>query len=98
MSLVDAIGYLAAILTTASFLPQALQILRTRETKDISLSMYLAFSAGVALWIVYGLFNRSWPLLAANVVTLVLALSILGMKLRYETRRRLPGDTASHCG
>lgn len=96
MSPTDLIGYIAAILTTASFLPQALQILRTRETKDISLTMYVAFSTGVALWIVYGLANRSWPLLAANVVTLALALCILGMKLRFEPRRGVSKSVSQH--
>ncbi len=85
MNPVEIVGYLAAVLTTASFVPQALQILRTRETKGISLSMYVAFSAGVALWVVYGLVYRSWPLVLANVVTLALALSILFMKLRYQS-------------
>ncbi len=86
MNHIEVVGYFAAVLTTSSFVPQALQILRTRETKDISLAMYVAFSAGVALWVVYGLANRSWPLLLANVVTLALALSILFMKLRYQSR------------
>ncbi len=85
MSSIEIIGYIAAVLTTSSFVPQALQILRTRETKGISLSMYVAFSAGVALWVAYGLFNRSWPLVLANVVTLALALSILYMKWRYQS-------------
>lgn len=84
MPLTDAIGYLAALLTTGSFLPQALRVWRSRETHAISLAMYVAFSSGVALWLLYGLLAGSWPVLLANAVTLVLALAILVMKMRYE--------------
>ncbi|WAC25775.1 SemiSWEET family sugar transporter [Ancylobacter sp. SL191] len=81
--LTEAIGGLAALLTTLCWLPQALKILRTRETRDLSLIAYLAFAAGVALWLVYGLLIVSWPVIAANAVTLVLLLGILSLKLRY---------------
>lgn len=84
LSFVDAVGFLAAVLTTASFVPQAVRIWRTRETRGISLVMYAVFSTGVALWVVYGLLAPSWPVLAANLVTLVFALAILVMKVRYE--------------
>ena len=79
----DLIGYLAAGLTTLSFLPQALHTFRTRDVSGISLGMYSMFAAGVALWLVYGLLLGAWPLIAANSVTLTLALAILVMKLRY---------------
>lgn len=79
----DLIGYLAAGLTTLSFLPQALHTFRTRDVSGISLGMYSMFTTGVALWLVYGLLLGSWPLIAANSVTLTLALAILVMKLRY---------------
>jgi MtN3 and saliva related transmembrane protein len=79
----DLIGYLAAGLTTLSFLPQALHTFRTRDVSGISLGMYSMFATGVALWLVYGLLLGSWPLIAANSVTLTLALAILVMKLRY---------------
>ncbi|WGD31853.1 SemiSWEET transporter [Ancylobacter sp. WKF20] len=81
--LTESIGGLAALLTTLCWLPQALKILRTRETRDLSLIAYLAFAAGVALWLVYGLLIVSWPVIAANAVTLVLLLGILSLKLRY---------------
>lgn len=92
MNPTDAIGYLAALFTTASFVPQALHIWRTRDTSAISLAMYAVFSTGVALWLAYGVLLESWPVLLANVVTLVLALSILVMKIRYERRRAEPGE------
>ncbi|MFN4005681.1 MAG: SemiSWEET transporter [Hylemonella sp.] len=84
----DWIGYLAASLTTLAFLPQALHTFRTRDVSGISLGMYALFTAGVALWLVYGLLLRAWPIIVANAVTLALALAILAMKLRYRPRRR----------
>lgn len=80
----DLIGYLAACLTTLSFLPQALHTFRTRDVRGISLGMYALFTGGVALWLVYGLLLGAWPIVLANAVTLVLALAILVMKLRYR--------------
>ena len=84
MSLLDSIGFLAAILTTASFVPQAWHTFKTRDVRGISLSMYSAFTAGVACWLVYGLLLGAWPIVIANVITLALALAILVMKLRYR--------------
>ena len=80
----DLLGYLAAFLTTASFVPQAWKVIRTRETHALSLAMYMMFSAGVALWLAYGILLDSWPLIAANGVTLLLALIILVMKIREK--------------
>lgn len=79
----DWVGYLAAFLTTCSFVPQAWHTFRTRDVGGISLGMYTAFATGVALWLAYGVLLRAWPLVLANGVTLSLALCILGMKLRY---------------
>ena len=82
----ELIGYIAAGCTTLSFLPQALHTFRTRDVSGISLGMYALFTTGVALWLVYGLLVSAWPVVAANAVTLVLALTILVMKLRYGRR------------
>jgi MtN3 and saliva related transmembrane protein len=76
----DLIGGLAAVMTTASFVPQVLLTVRTRDTSGISLWMYLMFSAGVGLWLIYGLLLAAWPLILANGVTLVLALVVLAIK------------------
>lgn len=84
----DWLGYVAATLTTGSFALQAWHTFRTRDVSGISLGMYSAFTVGVALWLAYGLVLRSWPITLANAVTLALALSILVMKVRIETRRR----------
>jgi MtN3 and saliva related transmembrane protein len=84
MQLSDMIGYVAAILTTASFVPQALHTFQTKDVRGISLGMYSAFTLGVALWLVYGVLLSAWPIVIANAVTLALAASILVMKLRYH--------------
>ena len=79
----ELIGYFAAALTTASFVPQAWHTFRTKDVSGISLGMYGAFTAGVALWLAYGVLLGAWPIVLANAVTLTLAGLILGMKLRY---------------
>lgn len=81
---IDVVGYLAAILTTLSFVPQVWQTWRTRDVSGISLGMYLVFTTGVALWLAYGVMVGAWPIVAANGVTLALALAILAMKLRWR--------------
>ncbi len=82
-ALIDTIGSVAAVLTTASFVPQAWHSFRTRDVSGISLGMYSVFTVGVALWLVYGALLQSWPLIIANSITLGLAATILGMKLRF---------------
>lgn len=84
MQATEIIGYLAATLTTASFVPQALHTFRTKDVRGISLGMYSAFTLGVALWLAYGWMLGAWPIVIANAVTLSLAASILVMKLRYH--------------
>jgi MtN3 and saliva related transmembrane protein len=83
VSVSELIGYCAAALTTLSFLPQAWLTFRTRDVRGISLGMYIAFTLGVALWLLYGLLTGAWPVVVANAVTLALATLILCMKLRY---------------
>jgi MtN3 and saliva related transmembrane protein len=83
-ALAETIGYVAATLTTASFVPQAWHTFKTRDVRGISLGMYSAFTAGVAGWLVYGLLMGAWPIVIANAITLALAATILGMKLRYR--------------
>jgi len=84
MNLTDLIGTLAAVLTTASFLPQAWHTFRTKDVSGISLGMYSVFTVGVACWLVYGLLLGAWPVVIANCITLALASAILVMKLRYR--------------
>lgn len=81
---IELIGLLAACCTTFSFLPQIIQIYKTRVTDGISIGMYLIFSTGVLLWLIYGLFLNSPSLIIANGLTLVLAVSVLIMKLIWK--------------
>ncbi len=83
MGNVTFIGLAAAFCTTVSFLPQVVHTLRTRSTKDVSLRMYTLYTAGIFLWLVYGIVLRDLPLIASNSVTLLLSTSILVLKLRY---------------
>ncbi len=78
------IGFIAASLTTASFLPQAIKVIRTRNTKDISLLMYLMFNTGVVLWLAYGLLIIDFPIIIANIIALTFTATILVMKIRYK--------------
>lgn len=80
MQSIEYLGFLAAILTTGSFLPQAIMTLRTKNTDGISLTMYSLFTIGVAFWFIYGILLSSWSLIIANSITFLLAASILVVK------------------
>ena len=79
----DIVGSIAATLTTIAFLPQAIQVIKTKSTRDISLVMYLVFTIGVAFWLTYGILLGAVPIIIGNIVTLILALIVLLMKLKY---------------
>jgi len=81
MSTTEILGYCAAFLTTASFLPQALLTLKTRDTSSLSLSMYSMFTTGVLLWLIYGIKKADNALIFANSITLFLSACILGFKV-----------------
>lgn len=93
----DLIGYVAATLTTLSFVPQALLTLRTRNADGVSLRMYGLFTLGIALWLVYGALTVSWPLILANTVTFALAATILATAWRAR-RRAGCADRSDHAG
>jgi MtN3 and saliva related transmembrane protein len=76
-------GYLAALLTTVAFVPQALKTIRSRDTGGISLAMYVVFTIGIACWFGYGVWLGSWPMILSNIVTFVLAATILGLKMKH---------------
>jgi len=80
----EAVGYLAAALTTASFLPQALLTIRTRDTQSLSLSMYGMFTFGVFCWLLYGIFIGDKAIILANSITFVLSASILAVKIHND--------------
>lgn len=77
------LGYVAATCTTLSFVPQAVKTIRTRDTSGISLGMYVVFTFGIVCWFGYGIFLGSWPMIASNAVTFVLAATILALKLKH---------------
>lgn len=81
MELETIVGYLAATLTTVSFVPQAYKVIRTRDTESISLVMYILFSGGVAMWLLYGIVLTNFPIILANSITLSLSLVILYFKI-----------------
>jgi len=90
--LADAIGAAAAVCSTTSFAPQLLKIWRDKQSGEVSVRMYLLTVGAFTLWSVYGLLLGSWPLLAANLVSLALASAILALQLRYRGSAARPAD------
>ena len=84
MNPIDPIGYLAATLTTVAFIPQVLHTWRLRSANGISLGMYVVFTLGVVLWLLYGVLLGAWPIIIANAVTLALTTSVLVLAVRYR--------------
>lgn len=78
------LGYLAAFCTTIAFIPQAVKVYKTKQTKDISLGMFSLLIAGFVLWLWYGILLSSYPIIIANSITLIIAFYILIAKLRLE--------------
>lgn len=86
MDFITLIGLMAAFGTTFSFLPQAIKIIKTKNTEGISLSMYLMFTVGVFLWLIYGYMKNDMPVMVANGITLILASIILFLKMKYKSK------------
>lgn len=84
MNLTTSIGLLAAACTTVSFLPQAMKVIKTKHTKDLSLGMYSLLTVGLCLWFTYGVLVEDLPVILANALSLVLAVIILSYKLKYD--------------
>lgn len=84
MDAISLLGYLAGTLTTLSFLPQLIKVIKSRSTKDISLLMFIVISIGILLWLIYGILIASPPIIIANLVTLAIASMILYLKLKYK--------------
>jgi len=91
---IDTIGYVAATMTTISFLPQLIRVIKLKSARDISLGMFLIFSTGTLGWLVYGVLSHSKPVWIANAVTLVLSVSILILKLKYDEQATKPVQPA----
>ncbi|MBC8379236.1 MAG: SemiSWEET transporter [Planctomycetes bacterium] len=85
MEIATLIGLAAGVCTTISFLPQAIKIIKTRHTKDLSLGMYSVLITGVSLWLLYGILLKEPPIIIANAVTLVFAGTIFVMLIKYKS-------------
>ena len=83
MDLTTVLGLAAGLFTTISLVPQVMKIWKTKSAKDVSRKMFMAFCFGVALWLAYGFIKGDLPMIVWNSISLVLALSILGMKLKF---------------
>lgn len=83
MNWITLVGMVAGICTTLAFVPQVLQVYKSRSAKDISLGMYAIFLSGVVLWLIYGVMINAMPIILANAVTLILAGAVLLAKLRF---------------
>jgi MtN3 and saliva related transmembrane protein len=84
MDAVNILGLMAGSLTTIAFIPQVIKIWKTRSARDISIIMFLLFSTGVLLWLLYGIALGAAPVIIANGITLVLALAVLILKFRFR--------------
>ncbi|WP_159946427.1 SemiSWEET family sugar transporter [Polaribacter septentrionalilitoris] len=84
MNIFEVLGMLAAIITTAAFLPQVYKTWKTKDTKALSLTMYVSFFIGVSLWLVYGFYLNSLPMILANGITAISTLILIGLKLKYK--------------
>jgi MtN3 and saliva related transmembrane protein len=84
----EVLGYIAAFLTTVSFIPQAYRIYQTKDTQAISLSMFLIFNLGLVCWLIFGMIINSMPIIVANSITLVLAMYILLVKIKNSLDKK----------
>ena len=80
----ELLGYIAAICTTAAFVPQVIKTYKTKSAKSLSLGMFLLFIAGIILWLIYGFMINEYPIIVANAITLMLAALLIYFKLTYK--------------
>ena len=86
MNLSDYLGFTAAFCTTVAFLPQAIKVIKTRDTSSLSLAMYIIFTLGVGLWLAYGVIKQDMAIITANIVTFLFAFLILCTKIVNELK------------
>ena len=84
MDVISIIGFGAATLTTAAYVPQAIKTIKTKQTKDISLWMYVMMLLGILLWLTYGVYHKDWPIILANCITSLLVITILAIKIIHK--------------
>lgn len=95
MTNIEILGFFSAFLTTVSFLPQAIQVIKTRDTDSLSLAMYGIFTLGVACWMIYGFMIQNVAVIVANMITFLLAALILSIKVINEINKRKKYHAAS---
>lgn len=78
------LGILATSFSTLAFIPQLIKIVKTKETKDLSLVSFLVLSLGALSWLMYGILIRQWPVIVTNTLVLIFGLFIVAMKIRYK--------------
>ena len=84
MNYITVIGLVAASFTTFSFLPQAVKVIKTKNTKDLSLPMYAILTTGVLIWLIYGFLMQDIPIMVSNLITFMLSFTILVLKIKYK--------------
>lgn len=84
---IEILGYISAVLTTVAFVPQILKTFKTKSAKDVSMGMFVLFTAGVFLWIIYGLLTNTKPVLIANIVIFCLSLTQIVLKIKYDRNK-----------
>ena len=84
--IIEILGYISATLTTIAFLPQIIKTIQTKSAKDVSMGMFVLFTIGVFLWIIYGILTRTYPVLIANAVIFCLALTQIILKIKYDKK------------
>jgi MtN3 and saliva related transmembrane protein len=95
MNVVTVLGFAAALTSTVSFAPQAVKIIRTRDTRSISIGMYGLTVAAFTLWTAYGVIRGEWPLIVSNSICLLLSAFIFAMKLLPDSQKKALADTVS---
>lgn len=89
--IIEILGYISATLTTIAFLPQIIKTLKTKSAKDVSMGMFVLFTTGVFLWIIYGALTNTMPVLIANAVIFCLALTQIILKIKYDKLEKISG-------
>ena len=84
--IIEILGYISATLTTIAFLPQIIKTIQTKSAKDVSMGMFVLFTIGVFLWIIYGILTKTYPVLIANAVIFCLALIQIILKIKYDKK------------
>ncbi|MFA7074034.1 MAG: SemiSWEET transporter [Endomicrobiaceae bacterium] len=84
---IEVLGYISAVLTTIAFIPQILKTFKTKSAKDVSMGMFVIFTAGVFLWIIYGLLTNTKPVLIANIIIFCLSLTQIILKIKYDRNK-----------